>query len=79
MSADHREKYNIPDDFCGLCDVCGTPSHICAYPPPIPFTGVLCATCYSVKAKTAYQEMRDMAVKLNIPFTISHSQKETEE
>jgi len=34
---------DVPEGFCGICDVCGKPGHTCAH-PSLPTTGAWCDT-----------------------------------
>lgn len=35
-----------PEGFCGHCQVCRKPGHVCHYPGPLPFTGCWCDEHY---------------------------------
>jgi len=44
-------KRNIPPGFCGRCDVCNEPGHLCHYPGPLPFTGCWCDKHYIIEVR----------------------------
>lgn len=48
----HLLAQSIPEGFCGKCQVCGEPGHMCHYPGPVPFTGAWCDTHYIEEART---------------------------
>lgn len=45
------EARGIPEGFCGKCDICGEPGHVCHYPGPLPFTGCWCDKHYIIEVR----------------------------
>ena len=49
------KKSNIPDGYCGLCDICDAPGHIRPFPGSSPSTGGWCNVHYNMAAWVAVQ------------------------
>jgi len=48
---DYLAARGIPHGFCGKCQVCGEPGHVCHYPGPLPFTGCWCDKHYIIEVR----------------------------
>ncbi len=40
------ESRGLPPGFCGICEKCGAPGHICHFPGAVPYTGAWCDRHY---------------------------------
>jgi len=48
---DFRKKENIPEGYCGICEMCGKPGHTRHYPGARPYTSSWCDECYAEISK----------------------------
>src|ERR1051325_9160950 len=48
VDADFRQKYGIPEGYCGICERCGQPGHTRHFPGAVPYTGAWCDRCYKI-------------------------------
>jgi len=60
-----HESQGVPKGFCGKCQVCDEPGHVCHYPGPLPFTGRWCDKHYLIEVRekpmlTAIRERRKL-------------------
>ena len=45
VDARFRKKNDIPNGYCGICEVCGKPGHTQHFPGAVPYTGAWCDNC----------------------------------
>lgn len=53
-SPDTLRSQGIPYGYCGLCEECGDPGHMCHYPGRVAYTGSWCDVCYVIEMHRGY-------------------------
>jgi hypothetical protein len=69
VTKEYREKYGIPEGYCGICEVCNAPGHTQHFPGAVPYTGAWCNSCLiKVSRKQKFKEFGVFLVILLIAY-----------